>query len=217
MKSRPRGTRASIAFWALAGVALLASHDAIFLVQLGPGEALARALRSAGHAYWSAASAGLVAVATLFAVATAVRLIRLRGEARRLRRRAPIDTPSLGTPILVTWGRLFAIVAVGFVIQESLEHLAMHGHAIGLGALLGPEYPLALPVLAAITLLAALVAALVGGAEAALLTTIADARRAVPRAPRRIARAPLRLRPSTFEIAARAIVGRAPPLVLAPV
>ena len=28
----------AIAFWALAGLALLVSHDAVFLVQLGPGE-----------------------------------------------------------------------------------------------------------------------------------------------------------------------------------
>ena len=44
----PMHPRRSLAHVALAGVALLVSHDAVFLAQVGPGEALTRILRSAG-------------------------------------------------------------------------------------------------------------------------------------------------------------------------
>jgi hypothetical protein len=42
MSTRGRQFRGPVAFWALAGIALLVSHDAIFFVQYGPGEALTR-------------------------------------------------------------------------------------------------------------------------------------------------------------------------------
>ena len=59
------------------------------------------------------------------------------------------------------WAPLFGLVAVAFAIQENVEHLAGHGHLIGLGALGGPEYPLALPVIALVTLVAAALGAVV--------------------------------------------------------
>ena len=55
-------------------------------------------------------------------------------------------TPT-GRRFAAIWLRLLAVVAIGFVIQENVEHVIAHGHAPGLGALLGPEYPLALPVI----------------------------------------------------------------------
>jgi len=51
MTAAPSRVREPIAFWALAGIALLVSHDAIFLAQIGPGEALAQVRRTAGHEY----------------------------------------------------------------------------------------------------------------------------------------------------------------------
>jgi hypothetical protein len=113
----------------------------------------------------------------------------------------------------VTWGRLFAIVAIGFVIQESAEHFAMHGHAIGVGALIGPEYPLALPILGLVTLAAALGAVYVTGVAASLDATIAAAVRLL-RAPLRITRPPLALVLPRIPVLARAAAGRAPPDVL---
>lgn len=68
------------------------------------------------------------------------------------------------------------LVAVAFALQENAEHLVGHGHGIGLGALIGPEYPLALPVLAAVTGLAATVIALARHHEGELLRRIATAR-----------------------------------------
>ena len=76
--------RGPLAFWAVAGVALLVSHDAIFLAQLGPGRALAQTLREAGHWYWGLASLLLGAVGLAVLTATMVRLRCLRRQADSL-------------------------------------------------------------------------------------------------------------------------------------
>jgi hypothetical protein len=109
------------------------------------------------------------------------------------------------------------VVATGFLVQENVEHLIGHGHAPGLGVLMGPEYPLALPVIGLITAIAALVTAALGQVTGSLLAAIADAvRRSLGRAPRRIMRPPLRLRSIAGSPLARAAAGRAPPrMVLA--
>jgi hypothetical protein len=203
-----------LAFLALAGLALLVSHDAIFLVQLGPGEGVVRALRTAGHDYWGAASIGLVVVAAIAAAITAVRLVGLRNRASSLRAR-PRSPTGYARRVAVMWGLLFAVVAAGFVVQENVEHVVMHGHAIGLGALLSAEYPLALPVIAVITGVAGLVAGLVWRTERALIAAIAAALARLPHRPRlRVARAPIgdRRRPS---ILSRPGASRAPPVMLA--
>lgn len=212
MTSRAR-IRGPIAFWALAGIALLVSHDAIFFVQVGPGEAVTRALRDAGHAYWTVASLGLAAMGLAVAASITIRLVRLRSRARRLGAVARPRPSGWSRRMLITWGRLFAVVAIGFAIQESAEHLAMHGHAIGLGALIGPEYPLALPVLALVSLAAALVAVYLTAVEVALEATIAAAVGRL-RAPLHISRPPLALVVARIALLARAAAGRAPPHVL---
>ncbi len=216
MRNRLGAMRGRVAFWALAGVALLVSHDAIFLVQRGPGEALTRALRTAGHGYWGVASALLAAAGILAAIWVSIRILSLRHRARQLE----VTTARLQTrPYLyraaTTWVRLAAVVAIGFVIQESLEHLAMHGHLIGLGALTGPEYPLAVPVIGLITLVGASLAALFTTAEQELLKRIVAALRTHPtRAPREISRPPACLLHQPMTPLARALASRAPPSVL---
>ncbi|HJP71154.1 MAG TPA: hypothetical protein VJ975_05495 [Candidatus Limnocylindria bacterium] len=212
MTTRGRHLRGPIAFWALAGIALLVSHDTIFIVQYGPGEALTRTLRGAGHAYWTIASLALAAIGLAVGASFALRLLRLRHQARGLAA-ARTRPEGWGRRLIVTWGRLFAVVAIGFVIQESAEHFAMHGHAIGLGALIGPEYPLALPILALVSLAAAVVAVYLIAVEVALEATIAAAV-SHPRAPLRIMRPPLDLGVTRIPVLARAAAGRAPPSVL---
>jgi len=205
-----------IAFWALAGLALLVSHDAIFLVQLGPGESLARVLRAAGHDYWALASLALAAIGVAAAARAVLRIRWLRRRAAGLGVAAPRPQaigPSVSSRVMSAWLRLFAIVAVGFAIQENLEHLAVHEHAIGLGALLGPEYPLAIPVIAAISGAAALIASVVGSTEGALVAAIVAALRAFARAPRVLARPPMRLDFGRLSPIARSSAGRAPPVV----
>ena len=204
--------RGKVAFWALAGMALLVSHDAVFLAQVGPGHDLARTLRDAGHEYWGIASLalGLIGVAAL--AGTMIRLRALRRNATSVGA-API---SRSRPYVVhwlaTWAPLLAIVAIGFAVQENIEHLVGHNHPPGLGALIGPEYPLALPVIALITGLAALVAATLRQTERALLAVIADAMRPfIGRAPRRTLRPPRRLVIILSSPLARAGAGRGPP------
>ena len=170
----PRGrVRAAVTLWTLAGVALLVSHDAVFAIQAGPGQGLTDALRSAGHGYWGAASALIAATGLIVGLLAAARVLRLRRRAQRLGVAPPPSRRA--NRILRAWGWLFLIVSTGFFVQENLEHLATHGHLVGAGALAGPEYPLALPVIAAVTFGAGIVGGLIGGAESGLLAAIASA------------------------------------------
>ena len=206
---------AGLAFWAMAGVALFLSHDAIFLIQLGPGAELTRALREAGHDYWALASLALAAIGMAAAVGTWHRLRRLRRRAAEL---GAAPARAGRTRLLSTWLRLFAVVALGFVIQENVEHYISHMHTAGLGVLIGPEYPLALPVIALVSGLAALLATSVGGVERELLTVIAAAmrRRAFGHAPRSLPRPPRRQPVARISPLALAIAGRAPPRAFVP-
>jgi hypothetical protein len=212
----PDEHRQRVAFWALAAVALLISHDATFLVQVGPGEALAGALREAGHAYWGAASAVLLLIGLVAGARIGIRLFQLRRRASALAAQAPaVPRAAWLRRAAANWGRLTLIVAVGFVVQENIEHVLTHGHAPGLGALAGPESPLALPVIAAITLVAALVATAVRVAERRLVAGILAAlRRPLGRAPRSVPRPAPRILVRLSSPIARAVAGRAPPSVL---
>ncbi|MEO5986419.1 MAG: hypothetical protein ABIW50_03005 [Candidatus Limnocylindria bacterium] len=202
-----------IAFWALAGVVLLASHDAIFLAQLGPGEALTQALRGAGHGYWAAASTVIAVVGAIVIARWLLRIARLALRAGTLR------LPTAGTNrlrFMAAWSRLFVVVAIGFLLQENIEHALAHGHVPALGALVGPEYPLALPVLAAFTAFAALIVAAIGAVERDLITIIATAlRRHRIRAPRALQRPGRLVAPDRMPAIASNTAGRAPPATFA--
>ncbi len=202
-----------VAFWGLAALALLVSHDAVWTLQVGPGERLAQALRHSGHDYWGMVSLGIAAVAVIVAVISILRLHLLRRRADALDPAgASVRRPSYAARLGRLWIRLLATVAIGFVIQENVEHALSHGHLPGMGALVGPEYPLALPVIAIISLAAALVAAVVRAAESALLARIALALRP-PRAPQRVQR-PASSAPRLGVPRPRANAGRAPPALL---
>lgn len=199
-----------LAFWALAGVALFLSHDAIFLVQVGPGEGLARALREAAHRYWDWASLVLALIGLGTALGAWLHLTRLQRRASHLGATLHHGPPSARLP--ATWLRLFVVVAAGFLVQENVEHYLGHMHAPGLAVLFGMEYPLALPVIALISGAAALLATAVSGVERELLTAIAAALgRRFDRAPRNLRRPPLRLAAARLSPLARAHAGRAPP------
>ncbi|HEX2221499.1 MAG TPA: hypothetical protein VHK06_03150 [Candidatus Limnocylindria bacterium] len=174
-----------LTFWVAAGLALLAGHDAVSLVQLGPGRTLAEQLRTAGHAYWPVATWLLLLAAAAAALWWAARLAHLRRLAGPA---SAVVRPSGGAigwrrRAAGAWARLFAVVAIGFVLQENVEHAAVHGHILGTGALFGPEYPLALPVLAVVTAFVATLIAAIGQREATLILQIAR-NRLPARAPR---------------------------------
>ncbi len=227
-----------IRFCLLALVALFAAHDAVFLAEYGFGETFAAAMRQTGHdAYWPAYMLLASAAAALLAASTAVRIGRLR---RRLaasvvlgalvplghappgagaRRVLVADAPSYRRELMGLWIRLLAVVLVGFVLQENIEH-APHGHVPGLGVLAGPENPLALPALVAVTLLLAVVGALVRWRIAVLEIRLRRAATYGSRAAGLRARRPA----AGWWIAATVVAhhwtiarqdpGRAPPLVL---
>lgn len=198
-----------LAFWALAGFALFISHDAIFLIQVGPGEALTRSLRGAGHDYWGIASLALAIAGAALVAGAWLRLRALRRRAAGLDMAAATVQPSR---LLSTWLRLLATVAIGFLIQENVEHYLNHAHAPGLGVLIGPEYPLAIPVIAAITGMAALLATATGRTELRLLAVIAAAvLTRFGRAPRDLARPPQTLPEPRRSPLARYVASRAPP------
>jgi hypothetical protein len=200
------------AFWALAGVALLASHDAIWLTQVGPGEALTQALRHGGHDYWGIASAALTATGIGAAIWASLRLLRLGRRPSGHRRSGRLSARPYLRRVGGAWVRLFAVVAIGFVLQENVEHGLMHGHGLWAGALIGPEYPLAVPVIAVITLLGALIAAAFVTAERILLARTRSIARPI-RAPRSLRR-PMRRIVLPGGIASRTPTGRGPPPLL---
>jgi hypothetical protein len=211
-------SRARFAFWALAGATLLVSHNAVFLAQTGPGAPLAEALRDAGHGYWGVASIGLALIGSMGALGTVLRVRHLRRRAALLRAAAsPMRPRAYLTRSLRCWIGLFVLVAIGFAIQENVEHLVAHGHILGSGALIGPAYPLALPVIAAISLLAGLVAGAFASVERDLLVRIEAAiRRLLARAPRRLVRPPARLHLAPPRVLAIPGAGRAPPALPVP-
>lgn len=155
-------------FGLLALVAVWLAHDAVFVVEHGIGAGLARAMRDGGHdAYWPAFSIVAIVAATVLGLRAVVRLGRLRDTARPGRGTRSIGgrsddaAPSYGRQLVRLWLPLYALVAVAFAIQENVEHLAGHGHLIGAGALVGPEYPLAIPVIGLVSLVAAAIGSLV--------------------------------------------------------
>ena len=204
--------RDRLAFWALAGLALLVAHDATYLLQVGPGEAVVAALRTAGHGYWGAASIVLATIAIVAGAWTWLGMRRLEKRARELA--AEASKPRFARRVLGTWLRLAAVVAIGFLVQENVEHFVVHGHAPGLGALIGPEYPLAIPVIGLISGCAAIIAAVVGSRREALVVAIEAALRRLLRPPRIAARPPARLLAGIGSVLATRGACRAPPALV---
>lgn len=158
----------ALRFVALALVSVAVAHDAIFAAQYGVGSGFVRAMQAGGHdGYWPVFSVLVAVVAAVLGLRAAVRLGRPRGDSGRRgltgpgRAGARDGQPRYRTELARLWLPLSVVVTIAFAIQENLEHLAGHGHLIGLGALVGPEYPLALPVLVLVSLAAAALGALV--------------------------------------------------------
>jgi hypothetical protein len=175
------GTRRRIAFWIVAAVTLVVGHDLVFAVQLGPGRGLTEALRSAGHAYLPLGTTLVAAAGILLCSLWLVRLRRMASLGAAGHRSASEDPGAPFRRSLALVARLFAVVALAFLVMENVEHFVSHGHLPGLGALLGPEYPLAIPVLLAASVVGAFLAGLVRERERALLARIAG--HAAPRRP----------------------------------
>jgi hypothetical protein len=208
----------------LALVALLAGHTAIYAVQYGTDARFAQAMSASGHdGWWGPAS--LLVLAIGFAL-----LVRAVGGLAHLELRARVTSPihsasrdgraHYWSEVGSIWRRLTPLVAGLFLVQENLELFVAHGKLLGLDPLGGPGYPLALPILGALTLGLSLLGALVRWRVAVLRArttpmAVSEPRRTVASAAhgrwRTIgALAPRRWMPDRLD------AGRAPPQVLRP-
>jgi hypothetical protein len=174
----------------LALVALLSAHTAIYAAAYGLGDRFAQAMSSAGHdGWWVPASVIVLGAGFIVLLHILGLLTRLEAVARTARAMDAgphprgADHSRFGPEVGAIWRRLFPVVTVLFAVQENLEHLVAHGHLLGLGALGGPESPLALPVLALVTLALSSLGALVRWRIATLRALVAIARRLRPGRP----------------------------------
>ena len=155
----------AVRFLLLALVSVGVAHDAVFAVEHGIGSGFAAAMSAGGHdGYWPAFSVAVVLALTLLSSWAAIQVVRLatRSSVARPREHPAIATPrSYGHDLRRLWLPMLAVTLAAFTVQENVEHLVGHGHLIGLGALVGPEYPLALPVIAVVTLVIAAAGALI--------------------------------------------------------
>ncbi len=156
-----------VRFLMLAFVSVGIAHDAVFAAEHGIGSGFAAAMSAGGHdGYWPLFSVAVVLAVTLLSGWAAIRIVRLLTRrstptARPMSRPACPAPRTYGHDLRGLWLPLLALTLAAFTLQENVEHLVGHGHLIGLGALAGPEYPLALPVIALVTLLVAAAGALV--------------------------------------------------------
>jgi hypothetical protein len=218
---------------ALLPVSMLIGHEAVFALQFGIGDGLRQAMSAGGHDnYWTAFTVVITALSAGLLVREIARAVRLKSRLRDLARQrvGPATVPD--PPATLTtrgawqaefrgiWPLLFAVTAVGFTIQENLEHLTAGQAPHGLGSLIAGEHPLALPVLAVVSAAIAAVGALIRWRVRTLEARVAAARVAAgarPRHPRSIA--PAREWPAIGAVRAHAwflvrlLAGRAPPAV----
>jgi hypothetical protein len=160
---------AALRFGLLALACLWLAHDAVFAAEHGLGAGFNQAMSAGGHdGYWPIFSTVVVIAVTLLGLWTAVRIGRLAAARRPLGPGGRSGLGDRGRParsyrqdLRALWLPLLALTATAFTVQENIEHLAGHRHLIGLGALAGPEYPLALPAIALVSLVAAALGALV--------------------------------------------------------
>ena len=194
---------------------LALAHQLIYVVAHGAGDGYRQAMTAAGHdSYWSGF---VLAVGVVSGVLLAVAIAQLRRLAR-LARTASVggltvrdeSLRALLGLVAPLWARVTVLTTIAFLIQENVE-IATVGHAMpGLGAIAG-EHGLAVPIIAGVGLVVALVRGLVRWRRDILLARLRSARR--PRASARTI-----LRPVVQDITPTGIDGarrngvRAPPL-----
>lgn len=137
---------------ALTALGSLITHDAVYAAQYGLGRRGSLELAATAHGYWPA----FVAVTLLVVAAGAGFAIAGVLHLRRLVRGLPATPPAPGQPryfreVAGLWPRLLLLVAGVFLVQENVEHLVAGQGLLGLWALAGPAYPLAIPVLVGVT------------------------------------------------------------------
>jgi hypothetical protein len=138
---------------ALVAFGVLVAHDAVYSAQEAMGSTNA-AVAEVTHRYWPSFVALALLAMAVAASWTAVGFLRLRHAIRRLP--APPQAPKRTERTYLAelthlWPRLLLGVGLAFLLQENVEHLVSGRHLPGLWVLSGPEYPLVIPVLTAVT------------------------------------------------------------------
>jgi len=204
-------------FVALVAVGALVAHDAVFAAQYGLDERREIALAGTSHEYWPVFTVLALLLGTVGIGGAVAGMLRLGRSLRGVPTvRPPGGTPGYAGEMLRLWPRLFLAITLAFTLQENAEHLAAGLGLPGLWVLSWPAYPLALPVLAVVTLLLA-----AAGAWLRWRTDVLAGRLAAVRAAHR-RRADLSLAPGVrwrlvaaavahARILARPDAGRAPP------
>jgi hypothetical protein len=180
-----------VRFATLATTGILVAHDAVFLAQNGPGAAYESAMARTAHGYWPAFLLFTLLVGALGTL-TAVRALARLG---RMVRGLPGDTrpprnPRYWSEVRRLWPRLFAIVLLGFLVQENVEHLASGSGLPGLWVLSAPHYPLAVPAILAVTALLAAAGGWLQWRREVLIGRLRAAHAAALRHGRQLARMP---------------------------
>jgi len=188
MLRMPRSRLSSFAvLGALVLAAVALSHELIYLIAHGAGAAYAAAMRESGHdRYWTSFVLIVVSVAVALGVVAAAQWRRLR----RLAADVHAGTVRLSDGSLdrflgllgPLWLRVSAGTIAAFLIQENLETASTGATVPGLGVLGGP-HAIALPVLFAVSLVVAMVGALVGWRREVMLARIRAAAQRRLRAP----------------------------------
>jgi hypothetical protein len=177
-------------FGLLALGGLLVGHQAIYVAQYGDGAALAQAMTAGGHdGYWGVFTTVALSGLLLLLLRSAWRVLELRRATAPAAMAAPPPSAALSyrRELLRLWPPLLGAVSVAYLVQENLEHLGAQGHLAGFSPLVGAAAPFALPILGLVTLVFALVGALLRWRIAVLqarATAVAAARRWVARATR---------------------------------
>jgi hypothetical protein len=164
LTTRRLATRfAWLRFLVLVPISLLAGHEAVFRVQYAP-DAVAAAMRAGGHdAYWQAFSVVIVALTAGLLLRECARIVRLRtrGGDGAGRPAQDLGVRPWTHEFRALWPPLFAATVLAFGVLENMEHLAAGLQPHGIGSLIGPEHPLAVPVLAVASAAVAALGALV--------------------------------------------------------
>ena len=184
MAALPRRLARFLPAAALQLVALVLSHELVFLARYG--SRYNEALVHAGHGEtWSAAVATTLVLAASLAAVGALRLMRL-GLLVRRQGPAPARTEAIeARPLLRAWLRVAPRIAVSGVVlltlQENIERAAIGQPMPGLGILLTPEFAGGLWITVAVGLTVGLVAALFGWRRQVLLAKLRATRPSIPR------------------------------------
>jgi hypothetical protein len=193
-------------------------HDLDFVLAYGSG--YQGALARTGHdPHWEKAVLTVLAAGLLLAVVATARLIwlvRLVRLASRIRaaRSARRDLASVPRLLALTWGRLFFVSLLLFILQENYERVSV-GIALPGLAVLAPESGISpVVIFALVTLLVAAVAALFRWSIAALEERIAYAKGASVPETADVQAPKLEVPRPASSILGRNLAGRAPPFAL---